>query len=313
MPFAGELATVAIEGSDSGQCGSLIVGQGAEFGHESDQGSGGEHADALHLLQAIDFGADLRGFFDQSGHENLQGADLLLQKGDGGGDDAELLFVGEKLGEILVLRDLGEEMGAVLDQPAEPLLEGIGEGKWRWLESAAKFGDDAGIDAVSLGQTVAGTSEVTNLTGVDLDDGATSRMGQSDEQSLASSAGFADGDRLGWKGFEPLADRFLFVGQAGGMRAVEEIEVGFGNIDTDIDFHRMVWSGAVHFFYLRIRTLVVQATVQVLSMRRGRIGLTRELGRFQSKTIFSPGDFFARRLRSRRAKTAAPDHSLANG
>ena len=174
--FAAELAAVAIEGSDSGESRRFVIGEGAEFGHEGDEGSGGEGADALDLLQTMHFGADLRGIFDQSGHETLQNADLLLKEGDGGGHDPELLFVGESQGEILVLRDLGERMGAVLDQAAEPLLEGIGPGEELRLESAGKVSDDLGLNAVGFGEAVAVAGEIADLTGIDLDDGATGRM-----------------------------------------------------------------------------------------------------------------------------------------
>lgn len=57
----------------------------------------------------------------------------------------------------------------------------------------------------------------------------------------------------------------------------------------------------------------VPATVQDRNMRWGRIELTHELGRFQSRAIFSPSGLFTGRLRRRLAKAdvrIAPSHRL---
>lgn len=135
VALAAELAAVAIKGSDAGERGRLGVGEGAELGHESDQGGGGERADALDLAEALDPGEQRWGLSDLGLHERFEVRDLFAEEGDGFGDEAEEVFVGEGLGEIVVLGDLGEQMGAVLDQSGQLLLGRIGP-----REGAGRFG-----------------------------------------------------------------------------------------------------------------------------------------------------------------------------
>src|SRR5438045_8177667 len=49
-----ELAAVAVKGSDAREGGGLSIGEGTQFGHQRDEGGGGEHADALDLAEAVD-------------------------------------------------------------------------------------------------------------------------------------------------------------------------------------------------------------------------------------------------------------------
>jgi hypothetical protein len=39
-----------VKGSDAGEGGGLGIGEGTEFGHERDEGSGGEDTDCLGLV-----------------------------------------------------------------------------------------------------------------------------------------------------------------------------------------------------------------------------------------------------------------------
>jgi len=59
VALASILSTIAIERSDSCQRGRLRIGQGAEFGHEGNQGGGAEAANALDLLEPEE---PLRGY-----------------------------------------------------------------------------------------------------------------------------------------------------------------------------------------------------------------------------------------------------------
>src|ERR1035437_4378848 len=68
VALAARLPTVAIEGRDAGQRRRLRSGQGAEFGHEGNQGGGTEGADALDLPEPLDFRGEVGRAGDFVGH-----------------------------------------------------------------------------------------------------------------------------------------------------------------------------------------------------------------------------------------------------
>ena len=74
-------------------------------------------------------------------HERFELRDLFVEEGHGFSDEAEEVFVCQSLGEIVVLSDLGEEMGAVFDQGHQLLLEGIGPRERLGLEGLSKISD----------------------------------------------------------------------------------------------------------------------------------------------------------------------------
>lgn len=96
--------------------------------------------------------------------------DLFLQEGDGLSDKTQELFVREGLSQIVILRDLGEQMGAMLDQGGQLLPEGIGPREWLGREGLSKVGNERGIDLVGLGQTVFGFGKIAHLARVELDE-----------------------------------------------------------------------------------------------------------------------------------------------
>ena len=108
VTLAPELAAVVVEGSDAGQGGGLGVGEGAELGHERHQRGGGERADALDLLEAIDAGEQLNGLRDLRGHQRFELGDLFLEEGRRFGDHPEQVFVRDGLCQVVGLGDLGE-------------------------------------------------------------------------------------------------------------------------------------------------------------------------------------------------------------
>jgi hypothetical protein len=110
VALTAELTTVVVKGSDAGEGGGLAIGEGAKFGHERDEGSGGEQADALDVLEAIDFGEEIGRGSDLCLHERFELRDLFVEEGYGFSDEAEEMFVCHGLDEIVVLSDLGEEM-----------------------------------------------------------------------------------------------------------------------------------------------------------------------------------------------------------
>ena len=114
MALTAELTAVVVKGSDASKGSGLRIGEGTKFGHERDESCGGEQTDALDFLEAIDLGEQLRRGGDLCLHERFELRDLLLEEGDGLGDETEEVLVGEGLGEIIVLGDLGQEMGTVL-------------------------------------------------------------------------------------------------------------------------------------------------------------------------------------------------------
>jgi len=70
----------------------------------------------LDLAEAIDLGQQSGRSSELCLHERFELRDLFLEKGHGFGDEAKEIFVCQGLGEIVVLSDLGEEIGAVFDQ-----------------------------------------------------------------------------------------------------------------------------------------------------------------------------------------------------
>lgn len=142
------------------------------------------------------------------------------------------------MGEIVVLSDLGEEMGAVFDQGHQLLLLGIREGERLGLEGLGKISDYVGIDPVGLGQTVFGARKVADLPGVKLDDESAESVRQAQEESFVSAARFTDQNRLWRERFEPGEDGCLRVGEAICRRRVREVEVELGDIDAEIRLHR---------------------------------------------------------------------------
>ena len=123
VALTAELATVVVEGGDARQGGGLGIGEGTEFGHERDEGRGGEQADALDLAEAIDLGEQIGRSSELCLHERFELGDLFLEEGHGLSDEAEEMFFCQGLGEIVVLSDLSEEMGAVFDQGQQLLLQ----------------------------------------------------------------------------------------------------------------------------------------------------------------------------------------------
>ena len=141
VALTAELTAVVVKGSDPGEGGGLRVGEGTEFRHKGNEGRGGEQANALDLLEAIDLSEEIRRSSDLCFHQRFELRDLFLEEGHGFSDEAEEMLVRQGLGEIVVLSDLGEEMGAVFDQGQQLLLEGIWRGERFWLEGLSKIGD----------------------------------------------------------------------------------------------------------------------------------------------------------------------------
>ena len=141
VALTAELATVVVKGSDAGEGGGLGIGEGTKFRHQRDEGGGGEDPDALDLAEAIDLGQQIGRRSDLCLHERFKLRDLFLEEGHGFSDEAEEIFVRKGLGEIVVLSDLGEEMGTVFDQGQQLLLEGSGPGERLGLEGLSKISD----------------------------------------------------------------------------------------------------------------------------------------------------------------------------
>jgi hypothetical protein len=238
VALTAELTAVVVKGSDAGESGGLGIGEGAKFGHERDEGGGGENTDALDFLEAIDLGPQIGRSSDFCLDEGFELRDLFLEEGHGFSNEAKEIFVCEGLGEIVVLSDLGEEMGAVFDQGQQLLLEGIWKGERLGLEGLSKLSDQAGIDPVGLGQTVLGAGKVADLPGVKLDDGPADSVRQAQEESFVSAARFTDQDRLWRERLEPGEDGLLGIGEALGRRRVREVEVELGDIDAEVRLHR---------------------------------------------------------------------------
>ena len=214
MALTAELAAVVVKRSDPGESGGLGLREGAELGHEREERGGGEGADALDLAEPIDLGLKFRTLGDLCLHECLELVGLFLEEGDGFGDEAEQLFVCEGASEVIVLRDLGEEMGAVLDQGGELLLTRIWRRERLRLKGLSEVRDQLGIDPIGLGETVFRPREIADLPGVELNDGTAGGVGEREEQSLITAARFADQDRLWRKRCEPGSDGLLGVGKA---------------------------------------------------------------------------------------------------
>ena len=176
-------------------------------------------------LETLDLGPEIGRSNELCLDERFELGDLFVEEGHGFSDEAEELFVCHGLGEIVVLRDLGEEMGTVFDQGQQLFLKGIGQRERFGLEGLSKVSDQGGIDPVGLGQTVFGAGKVADLPGVKLDDGSTEGVRQAQEESFISAARFTDQDRLWRERFEPGEDGLLGIGEALGRRRVREVEM----------------------------------------------------------------------------------------
>ncbi len=100
-----------------------------------------EHTDALDLAEAIDLSEQIGRSCELCLHERFELRDLFLEEGHGFSDEAEEFLVRKGLGEIVVLSDLGEEMGTVFDQGQQLFLEGVGQGERLGLEGLSKVSD----------------------------------------------------------------------------------------------------------------------------------------------------------------------------
>jgi hypothetical protein len=96
---------------------------------------------ALDLLEALDPGEQMGRSNELGLHERFELRDLFLEEGHGFGDETEQVFVSAGLSEIVVLSDLGEEMGAVFDQGQQLFLEGIHHPARLGLEGLSKLND----------------------------------------------------------------------------------------------------------------------------------------------------------------------------
>ncbi len=112
--LAAEMAAVVVEGVTPARGGGLGAGEEPDLGHEREEG--GEGADALDLAEAIDFDLKISRLSQLCFHQRSLVRRLLLEEGDGLGDETQELFVEEGLGQIVVLGDLGQKMSAVPDQ-----------------------------------------------------------------------------------------------------------------------------------------------------------------------------------------------------
>jgi hypothetical protein len=232
-----ELTAVVVKGSEAGEGGGLGIGEGTKFRHQCDEGGGGEQADALDFLEAIDLGEQIGRSSEFCLHERFELGDLFVEEGHGFSDEAEEMFVCKGLGEIVVLSDLGEEMGAVFDQGQQLFLQGIGPEERFGLEGLSKVSDQGGIDPVGLGQTVFGARKVADLPGIKVDDGPVDSVRQAQKESFVSAARFTDQDRLRRERSQPGEDGLRGIGEALCWRGVREVEVELGNIDTEVRLH----------------------------------------------------------------------------
>src|ERR1035437_4699446 len=236
VALAASLPTVAIEGRAAGPRRRWRSGQGAEFGHEGNQGSGTEGAAALDLPEPLDFRGEVGRAGDFVGHARLNLIGLLAQEGDGSGHQSEPLFVGESFRQIIVLGNLPEQRRAVFGGGGKGLLERSREAERFWVEGLGKINGDLRVNLVGLGQAAFGFGQVADLPGIEAGNGTLGGVRQGDEPRLVTPAGFADQDG-GWReGFEPAPDGLRRVGNLGGLLVVMEVEVELGDINSDRDF-----------------------------------------------------------------------------
>ena len=111
VALTAELTTVVIKWSDASEGGCLGLGEGTKFGHERDEGCGGEQANALDFLEAFDPGQQTGRRSDFGLHERFELGDLFAEDGHGFSDEAEEMFVCQSLGKIDRAQRLNSEIG----------------------------------------------------------------------------------------------------------------------------------------------------------------------------------------------------------
>ena len=192
VPLAPVLAAVVVKRSDSSQGGGLVIGDGAELRHESQDGqgtdsthpgyslkplcSGGERSMGSHMgvdqrveLGELSFQLALpsRGEFEQGGQvEVLPPADLF------GDQRYQVLPAFDQLGKVVFT---------------------IGRHRIRpGVKLGAIVGKHARVDRVGLGQSAARTGKVTHLARVDHAHGSPGLVQRADQRPLVATGRLTD-------------------------------------------------------------------------------------------------------------------------
>jgi len=175
---------------------------------------------------------------DLGRHELLESIGLLLQESHGFRDEGEELFVGDGLGEIAILSDLPKQVDPVFGESGELLDHRVRQGQRLGREGLGEVHQGAGIDPVGLGKAAFGAGEIAHLPGVEAGDGQPGRVSQGKEQEFITAAGFTDQEDVGGQRFDPGAQGGWRVGNTLGSVEMMDVEMEFGDVDTEIGLHR---------------------------------------------------------------------------
>jgi hypothetical protein len=239
MALAAELAAVVVERSQTGELGDGAAVQGAEFGHEAEEAKGAAPVDAGGLVKACGFGEEFGIGVAQGEELSLELFDFAIVEADGAFGLGLEPAVVELMKAGLFQGSLGDEMGALGEQRAQAqVMSGLGC-IWLGRVGEAEGAEDAGIDAVGLGEDVTGTGEVANLARIDDADRDVLGVEEVDEAVLVAAGGLADDVEGARGGRFGAAEQ---IGKAGGVVGNGEdlvkpaaVDGRLGDIGSEVD------------------------------------------------------------------------------
>jgi hypothetical protein len=291
--FALVFSAVAIERSQSDQGGYLLAIELTEFG-DIGQECGGSDApqpwDGLHELGLV---APVVIRFDEDFDGGFDFADLPFQEFE---DGLDAFPDGLSVGDLEPVRLHRAEVDE-LSPPSDELLDfGLFFGGFLGrlgLHLLGEEGQDAGIQAVGLGDQAEGPGKVPDPAGIDDRDVITGVEEVGDELSLVAARGFQDKAAIRGRGqqlLELLVSRGV-IGQGVSLTGGEKVEIerGLGNVDPDPRQIRAI-HGDVPFLPMRARAAFgaasAPATVRADFQRPATILLCDGVLSAEARTIY---------------------------
>jgi hypothetical protein len=238
VALAAILAAVVIERSQAGEFGHGAAAQGAEFGHQAEQGQRAAPVDSGSLIEAFGFGFELQIGVAQRQELRFELFDFAIVEADGALDLRPQPAVFDLMQAGLFLGALGDEAAALGEQCTEAL-QVCGPGGIRRGRVGRTVGaEHAGIDPVGLGEDAARTGEVAHLARVDDADRQAVRVEVIDEAVLIAARGLADDVQACRGGLHPPGE----IGKAGRVIGDDEdlieqtaVNSRLGDIGSEID------------------------------------------------------------------------------
>jgi len=239
MALPSSWPTIVVEGREPRECGDGAIGDVAQFWKMGEESSGSAGTDPLKGAKLRSFGGDLRSRFQESGDMGDCLREAIFDLGY-----RALQIRQNRLGEA---RDLpggfGDEHGLQLFASRDPCGEfslcWSGRGRGHRGMDLAKLCEHLRVNAVGFGPAAGSPSEVADLPGIDNGDGDLCCVKCLDDGALPTTGGLAN-HVTGCSDFSELCDQrgtsCEIMSEGACATLLEEIERGFGNIKSDVDW-----------------------------------------------------------------------------